>query len=97
MLSYGGPSGEAAQMQSGCSLTRHQQGVILSSCQAQFGTSGAPVIQMRKGKPHIVSIVSAKARADQQPVALAVTVADALLSMQNAMGLGFTPAHYVTR
>lgn len=96
MLSFGGVHSETAQIQSDCNLTRHREGVLLTSCQAQLGTSGAPVIQMRQGKPHIVSIVSAKARADQQPVALVVSVADALQSMHRAMGLGFIPAQYVT-
>lgn len=95
-LSFGGVHTEAAFMQSDCNLTRHKEGVLLSSCQAQLGTSGAPVIQIRGGKPHIVSIVSAKARADQQPVSLVVSVADALRTMQGAMGTGFTPASYMT-
>jgi len=96
-LSFGGVHRETALMQSNCNLTRHREGVLLSTCQAQLGTSGAPVIQLRDGRPHIVSIVSAKARADEQPVALVVSVADALQTMQGALGVGFIPAQFVTQ
>lgn len=78
VLSYGKGRAEIPQLQHSCSLNSHPEGVLVTTCQANFGTSGAPVLQMVQGRAQIVSVVSAMARADGEPVALAASVAAAM-------------------
>lgn len=94
VLSYGKGRAGSATLQDGCSLSPHERGFILTTCQASLGTSGAPVIQMRNGRPAIVSIVSAMAKADGTPVSLVVPVAEAIGAMQQGLASEVTPAFY---
>ncbi|UZD91062.1 trypsin-like serine peptidase [Cognatishimia activa] len=94
VLSYGKGRSGSAKLQNGCSLSPHAQGIILTTCQASSGTSGAPVFQIRNGRPAIVSIVSAMAKADGTPVSLVVPVAEAIGAMQRGLASEVTPAFY---
>lgn len=55
------------------------------SCDVDFGSSGAPIFSLSEGRPRIVSVVSAKARMDGKPVALAAPVAEGLALLQSEM------------
>lgn len=96
VFSYGKGRADNAEVQQGCQLSSHAKGIYLTTCRANAGTSGAPVIQMRNGQPAIVSIVSAMARADGTPVSLVVPVADAFASMHEALAGKATPARFET-
>lgn len=87
VFSFGKAHADRAVLQDKCALTPHSGGVLLTRCQAQLGTSGAPVFQIRNGQPVIVSIVSAMAKADGEPVALVVPVADAFATLSGALGV----------
>ncbi|SHG83931.1 trypsin-like serine peptidase [Cognatishimia maritima] len=94
VVSYGKGRADSPEIEKGCALTQHAEGVILTTCHARLGTSGAPVYQMHNGQPKIVSIVSAMARADGTPVALVIPVADAVADMHRALTRGVTQATF---
>lgn len=81
LLSYGRGRSETATLERECSLKAHTQGILVTSCQAALGTSGAPVLQVINGETRLVSVVSAKARANGDPVALAVVAAHQVPAM----------------
>lgn len=85
VVSYGKGRAEIPQLQHSCSLKAHPEGVLVTTCQANFGTSGAPVLQMAKGRAQIVSVVSAMARADGEPVALAASAAAAMTVLKTTL------------
>jgi len=72
LISYGKGRSDTALLETGCNLQAHTRGIIVTSCQAALGTSGAPVLQLISGEMRLVSVVSAKARANGEPVALTV-------------------------
>lgn len=94
VFSFAKGRSETAHVQHNCALMPHSNGVLLTRCQANFGTSGAPVIQNRNGRAVIVSIVSAMAKANGEPVALVVPVADAFRAMSATLGLNVQPVGY---
>ena len=47
-----------------------QEGILVTSCLVDFGSSGAPIFTFKDGKAHIVSVVSAKAEVDGEKVSL---------------------------
>ena len=62
VVSYGRERLQSPALQERCSvLERDSSGVLMMSCSVDFGSSGAPVFAMSHGRPHIVSVVSAKA------------------------------------
>lgn len=70
VVSYAHDRAEAPSLQESCRVLKRSVGTILMNCAADFGTSGAPVFTMRNGRPEIVSVISAKAALNDQPVSL---------------------------
>lgn len=70
VVSYAHDRAEAPSVQEICSVMGRQQGVFVMSCDVDFGSSGAPVFTMAGGVPRIVSVISAKAEAEGEKVAL---------------------------
>lgn len=70
VVSYAHDRAEAPSVQEICSVMGRQQGVFVMSCDVDFGSSGAPVFTMAAGVPRIVSVISAKAEAEGEKVAL---------------------------
>ncbi len=70
VVSYAHNRSEAPSVQETCEVMSRQQGVLVMSCQVDFGSSGSPVFSFASGTPRIVSVVSAKAEADGVPVSL---------------------------
>lgn len=63
VVSYGRGRSTAPALQERCQvMSRDRAGVLMMSCSVDFGSSGAPVFALSQGRPHIVSVVSAKAR-----------------------------------
>ncbi len=95
VVSYTHDHAEAPSLQELCEVISRQDGIIIMSCQVDFGASGSPVFSFQAGKPKIVSIVSAKAEADGIPVSLGVSLEgpiDALRrELEQATGLSGTP------
>lgn len=74
VVSYAHNRSEAPSLQEICDVRARQQGVLILSCQVDFGSSGSPVFSFDSGTPRIVSVVSAKAEADGEPVSLGTTL-----------------------
>jgi protease YdgD len=70
VVSYAADRAEAPSLQQVCGVLGQQDGVIVMSCDVDFGSSGAPIFSIRDGVARIVSVVSAKADLDGDQVAL---------------------------
>lgn len=70
VVSYAQDRAEAPSLQQLCHVLDRRTGLLVLSCDVDFGSSGAPVFAMRDGKAEIVSVVSAKAEMGGRKVAL---------------------------
>ncbi len=70
VVSYALDRSEAPSLQENCHVLSRQPGILVLSCNVDFGSSGAPIFSMRDGVAKIVSVVSAKAEMDDKVVAL---------------------------
>ncbi|WP_188479243.1 trypsin-like serine peptidase [Primorskyibacter flagellatus] len=70
VVSYAHDRAEAPSLQEICSVITRQEGVLIMSCDVDFGSSGAPVFSLSGGEPRIVSVVSAKAEVEGENVSL---------------------------
>ena len=86
VVSYARNRADTALTESSCGMSARPEGVFVTTCQAGFGTSGAPVVQIQQGHPRVVSVVSAMAKANGQPVSLAVGVSNVLAALTSAIG-----------
>ncbi|MFW8633564.1 trypsin-like serine peptidase [Cribrihabitans pelagius] len=82
VVSYAHDRSEAPSLQEVCNVVARQQGVLVMSCDVDFGSSGAPVFSFEGGTPRIVSVVSAKAEADGRRVSLGASLAEDLALLQ---------------
>lgn len=74
VVSYAHNRAELPSIQKVCYVLARQSGALVLSCKVDFGASGAPVFSMADGTPRIVSVVSAKAQVDTQPVSLGTSL-----------------------
>jgi len=70
VVSYAKDRSEAPSLQDVCTVLARQEGVLVTSCSVDFGSSGAPIFTFKDGEPHIVSVVSAKAEVEGEKVSL---------------------------
>jgi len=82
VVSYAHDRSEAPSLQDVCAVMSRQQGVLVMSCDVDFGSSGAPVFSFEGDRPRIVSVVSAKAEVDGQQVSLGAALAEELDLLQ---------------
>lgn len=95
IVSYAHDRAEAPSLQEVCTIKARQQGVLVMSCDVDYGSSGAPVFSFENGVPRIVSVVSAKAQVDEARVSLGTELEGplTLLMADLLAGGGFdTPA-----
>jgi V8-like Glu-specific endopeptidase len=94
VVSYARERAEAPSLQRICSVMARQEGVLVMSCDVDFGSSGAPVFSFDGDVPRIVSVISAKADVRGERVALGTMVDGqiALLRAELAAGKGFAVA-----
>ncbi|MFZ5963161.1 trypsin-like serine peptidase [Thalassococcus sp. BH17M4-6] len=85
VVSYAHDRSEAPTLQELCSVLSRQQGVLVLSCSVDFGSSGSPVFSFESGSPRIVSVVSAKAEANGEPVSLGTSLAGPLAELRKIM------------
>lgn len=89
VVSYAHDRAEAPSLQELCGVITKQDGVLIMSCDVDFGSSGAPVFSMQGGIPRIVSVVSAKAEVDGQRVSLGTDLSqieDLIAVLENGGG-----------
>jgi len=72
-------------LQEVCHVLERAAGVVVLSCNVDFGASGAPIFVVGPAGPSIVSVVSAKAETDGRKVALASELLRVLGPVQAAM------------
>lgn len=70
VVSYAHDRSESPSLQELCYILARQNGSYVLSCDVDFGSSGAPIFTLEDGVPRIVSVVSAKAKVQERPVAL---------------------------
>ncbi|MFV0333372.1 MAG: trypsin-like serine peptidase [Tropicimonas sp.] len=78
VVSYAEDRAQAPSLQQVCHVIESFSGVGMFSCLADHGSSGSPVFVMGEDGPEIVAVISAKAEANGEPVALASEVFGAL-------------------
>ena len=70
VVSYAQERAETPSLQEDCSVVDRQEGILVMTCDVDFGSSGAPVFRIGPEGVEIVSVVSAKADMQGQKVAL---------------------------
>jgi len=85
VVSYGTGRAEAPSLQELCSVLALQKGMVVMSCSVDFGSSGAPIFMVQDGELQIVSVVSAKAEVDGDPVSLGTSLGAPLAELQAEM------------
>jgi V8-like Glu-specific endopeptidase len=91
VVSYARNRSEAPSLQELCKVLARQEGVLVTSCSVDFGSSGAPIFVFADGKAHIVSVVSAKAEMNGQNVSLGTALGPPLDFLRGELvaGRGF--------
>lgn len=87
VVSYAHDRADSPSLQEVCHILAKQNGSLILSCEVDFGSSGAPIFVLEDGTPRIVSVVSAKAKVQDRPVALGTALAAPLaelMAMQTA-------------
>lgn len=86
VVSYAFDRAENPSLQRLCHVLTRQDGVLVLTCDIDFGSSGAPVFVFDNGVPHIVSVISAKAEdADGRKVSLGPDLQGPLAELQARM------------
>ena len=88
VVSYARDRSEAPSLQEVCRVLARQEGVLVTSCSVDFGSSGAPIFTFSDGKAHIVSVVSAKAELDGQNVSLGTALSGPLAFLRSELDAG---------
>ncbi|WP_322867161.1 trypsin-like serine peptidase [Aquicoccus sp. G2-2] len=88
VVSYAKGREEAPSLQDVCRVMARQLGVLVMSCNVDFGSSGAPVFSFESGTPEIVSVVSAKAEVDGQKVSLGTQLEEPLAVLKEELAEG---------
>lgn len=78
VVSYARFRSQTAALQETCHVLARQGGVLVTSCDVDFGSSGAPIFSMENGRPKIVSVVSAKALYQGKKVSVGTSLDGAL-------------------
>lgn len=88
VVSYAQDRSEAPSLQELCHVLGRQSGMLIMSCDVDFGSSGAPVFSFRDGRARVVSVISAKAEMEGAKVSLGTPLAEpiALLKAKLAEG-----------
>lgn len=89
IVSYGRGRAEAPSLQEVCAVKGQQTGVVIMSCDVDFGSSGSPVFMVKDGKTSIVSVVSAMTNWNGEKVSLGTSLGAplrALLAHYNGIG-----------
>lgn len=78
IVSYGRDRADYASLEDGCEMRAGQGGLQILACHIDPGSSGAPVFMRQNGQLGIVSVISAFAEWQDDPVALAADLGGGL-------------------
>lgn len=85
VVSYAHDRAEVPSLQDVCGTIGAEGGILVFSCDVDFGSSGAPVFQMGDAGAEIVSVVSAKAELEGQRVAVGMDLTQPLADLRAAL------------
>lgn len=88
VVSYALDRSEAPSMQEMCHVMARQNGVLIMSCDVNFGSSGAPIFSFDGDTAKIVSVVSAKAEVKGIPVSLGTALESPLARLRAELAAG---------
>lgn len=88
VVSYAHDRAEAPSLQEVCSVMARQAGILVMSCNVDFGASGAPIFSFEGERPRIVSVVAAKAEMHGRRVALGTALEHSLELLQAELSEG---------
>jgi V8-like Glu-specific endopeptidase len=88
VVSYALNRSEAPSLQEVCAVLARQNGVLVTSCSVDFGSSGAPIFVIHDGEAQIVSVVSAKAEVRGEQVSLGTALGQSLAELQAELVAG---------
>ena len=88
VVSYALDRAEAPSLQEVCAVLARQDGVLVTSCSVDFGSSGAPIFVIENGEAQIVSVVSAKAEVRGEEVSLGTALGQPLAELQAELVAG---------
>ncbi|MCU0801292.1 MAG: trypsin-like peptidase domain-containing protein [Rhodobacteraceae bacterium] len=74
VVSYAQDRAEVPSLQETCHVLSREPVALIMDCSVDFGSSGAPVFSFKDGVARVVSVVSAKAQLQGQPVSLGVSL-----------------------
>lgn len=94
VLSYGRGRAAAMSRETGCSLIAAGNGFLAFDCQAEPGSSGAPIFDMGGRSPRIVSIVSGLGEYEGRPAVFGMELPRLMADLRRALrtGEGVWPA-----
>ncbi|MEM6889696.1 MAG: trypsin-like serine protease [Pseudomonadota bacterium] len=88
VVSYARGRSEAPSLQEVCTVLARRQGVLVTSCSVDLGSSGAPIFTFAEGEAHIVSVVSAKAEMEGENVSLGTSLQKPLAQLHEELAAG---------
>lgn len=88
VVSYAHDRANSPSLQEVCHVLARQRGALVLSCEADFGSSGAPIFVEVDGLPQIVSVVSAKADVNGRPVSLGTNLEKPLSELRAILRTG---------
>ncbi len=88
VVSYAEGREEASSLQDVCRVMERREGVLIMSCQINFGSSGAPVFGFGGDRPRIVSVISAKAMSKNANVSLGTQLEEPLAVLRAELAKG---------
>lgn len=88
VVSYAHDRANSPSLQEVCHVLARQRGSLVLSCEADFGSSGAPIFVVADGVPQIVSVVSAKADVRGRPVSLGTNLEKPLSELRAILKTG---------
>lgn len=81
VVSYGRGRSETPSLQEVCSVKGEQSGVVIMSCDVDYGSSGSPVFMVEDGQPKIVSVVSAMSMMGGDKISLGTSLQEPLQTL----------------
>lgn len=88
VVSYAQDRADAPSLQQECTVMERQAGVLVMTCDVDFGSSGAPVFMEVDGAMRIVSVISAKAQVEGRNVALGSALQIPLRELMQEIAVG---------
>jgi len=88
VVSYAKGRSEAPSLQEVCRVLSRQDGVLVTSCNVDFGSSGAPIFSFASGEASIVSVVSAKAELEGETISIGTALGEPLAELRAQLMAG---------